>query len=466
MRIGHLVCALVSRAVVAGLRRPWYHRAVWRLRLKWLTLLGMLAIGGRAHAESEAIAVLHAGTGAERAGDRQRVLSTLRADHRSATLALATPSLDQLRKHLATHRRAQHLEGARRQARVGARLLTALKLDAAIKALKASLNHYAALQPDGAACREAVGPMRDLAFARWQRGDLGLAAPLVAGANQAPPVPIDTLRYPPPFVAFLRQPHAVQPDSVTPPPLPVGAAIWSTCRQVSPTEPVSMTGAALLKITAPGFRDWAAFHPAEKKGTVVLAQLEPELPLARWDIDRLVDARRALDVKRLVLWRRDEDRLELRDVRAGQPPGRWRPLAAEAAPRIARRPGPEPDSGAADRHEPRRSTSWRKVARWTLLATGAGALVTGTVLGAMAQDATNQINQAAEEARIYDDELAELNQRRRSFGTAAYVLWGVGGAAAASALVLWLLPQRDRGATGASLAPSIGPDSCGVTVRW
>jgi hypothetical protein len=439
---------------------------MWRRRLEWLTLLGLLAIGGRARAGSEAIIVLHAGTGTERVDDRQRVLATLRKDHRSATLALATPSLEQFREQLATFRHADHRERARRQARAGARLLTALKLDAAIRALKASLNHYAALQPDEATCREAVGPMRDLAFARWQRGDLGLAASLVAGANQAPPVPIDTLRYPPPFVAFLRQPHAVQPDSVTPPPLPAGAAVWSTCRQVSSAGPVSVTGAALLKITAPGFRDWAAFHAAEKEGTVVLAQLEPELPLARWDVDRLIRTRRLLDVKQLVLWRRQGDRLELREVSAGQQPGRWRPLVDAISPQIARPPGPGPDTGAVDRAEPRPPTPWRKVARWTLLATGAGALVTGTVLGAMAQDAANRINQAAEEERTYDDELAELNERRRSFGTAAYVLWGVGGAAAVGALVLWLLPQRDKSATGASFSPTIGPDRCGVTVRW
>jgi hypothetical protein len=403
----------------------------------WLIAL-LLTLGPlTAAAEQSLTAVLfHTGAGTPREVDRAKVRRAMETRKRFKGRTLHWMRSTELRDLLGKRRRAELLRRARAEVKRGAALLGRLELKRAVRMLRSGLKRFAALQPDLVACQEVVTPLRDLAFAHWQRKDLARAAALVAGAAQAPPTPIDTVRYPPAFVAFLRRAHTVPSIGVKPPKLPSKTVVWRMCKRLDPAAPFEVNGSAIMRVSAHGYRDWAGVIVSSDPGTVVLAQLEPEGPLWKTSASTL----REVGVEVLVLWRRSPAGV----LEARIPPEAWRPLPPPAPVVVAVNPKKyDPDEREPPTVVASGSIWTRSTARWTLAGVGAAALLTGSVLGLVARDAANKINDAAEDGGTFDDHLQDLDSRRRRTGTAAYVLWGVGAAAAAGALVWWLL-DRDR----------------------
>jgi hypothetical protein len=419
----------------------------------WL-FTSILTLPLTAAADPSLTAVLfHSGEDTAREEDRVKVRHAIESERRLGGRTLHWMRATELTDLLDKRRRAQLMRRARTEVQRGAQLLGRLELNRALRLLRSGLKRLAALQPDPAACREAVTPLRNLAFAHWQRGDHTRAAALVAGAAQAPPTPVDTVRYPPAFVAFLRRAHTVPSIAVKPPKLPAGATIWRMCKRLDPATPVEVNGSAIMRVSAPGHRDWAGVIVSSDPGTVVLAQLEPEAP--PWDTPP--KTLRQVGVELVVLWRRSA--AGVLEVRI--PPEAWRPLPPPAPVVVSPRTPPEGDDLDPNKTVVSRTVWTRPLARWTLLGVGGAALIGGTVLGLVARDAADQINEGAENGETYDGRLEDLDTRRKRTGTAAYVLWGVGGAAAAGALVWWLLDrERPRGAR--SVRPAVG----GVSLLW
>lgn len=407
-----------------------------------------------------AVVVVHTGEGGP-AVDEEAVLRRLRRDTRFSGKALQVVPLPRLVRLVVESERAARRARARKAAAEGARLLGHLKLDEAVDTLRASLDDYAALQPDATTCAEAVAPLRALAFAHWQRQETALAAALLAGVAELPAVSLDTTRYPPPFVRFVRQAHALPTTSVKLPRLPGGARLWRSCVEVaSPTESLAITGSALLRLAAPGHRDSAALVVPTAAGTVVLAALEPRTRPWNEPGPGLDQALERAGAEWVVFWRRREGALETRIYRRGRPAfASWRRLPAPPASRPSRalagavRRAPPTPAG------PQREGKLRRAGPWLVMAGGAGALVTGTVLGLLARDAASSLEEAAERREVFDDRLAGLEDRKNRFGTAAYVLWGVGAAAVVGGVVWWLT-ARTKPAVSASA------DGAGWALCW
>ena len=427
-------------------------------RVQPALLLSLLSLhGARAgaappttlHVEAPVLLV-HAGKTPGEAADRTRVTAALRRELSFRGRRIRVRGAPDLERELHEAERTRKLALARRRAQEGARLLGRLKLDRAIRALRAGLDAYAAFLPDETLCAEMVSPLRNLAFALWQQGDDGaaMAAAVLAGGASLPPSPVDTARYPPPFVSFMRRLHTVRPVTVKLPRLPPGAQIHRGCARgaLSPREQLEVTGSVPLRVSAPGHRDWSGLVFPGGGDTVVLAALEPLAPLWRRpaaELDQLLDHAGAGWV---VFWRREGKALETRRHRRGSAgPSPWQHLRQ-----------PPPEEVKPPPPTVRRDALGTRLAPG-LLAVGAGALVAGTILGVMARSAANEIREAADQERPFDERLAELDDRRHQFGTAAYVLWGVGGAASAGAVVWWVLALRAGGRRERTPAVSVGP---------
>src|SRR5688572_26035336 len=73
------------------------------------------------------------------------------------------------------------------------------------------------------------------------------------------------------------------------------------------------------------------------------------------------------------------------------------------------------------------------------LGVAAGALlVTGAVLGGLARSRSNEQEGDPANPPVYDAQLQSRGRDGESMGTAAYVLFGLGGAAAVADLILWI----------------------------
>lgn len=360
-------------------------------------------------------------TPSEPGEDARRVWRALAGAAGATTLA--TISERELKRALATSRRAYQLQEARRLAREGWLLLGHLKLVRAARLLQESLARYAAAPRAPESCVEAVGVLRDLAYARWLQHDRAQAGALIAGTAALPPRPVDVTRHPPDFVAFMNEPHAAPPLST---PVVAGdgrAEVWLGCqrRGLAPQQ-LPITGCGLVAVTAPG-RRWSRLVLATE-GAVLQAAPRPFSSAEQRAV--LSAALRARDASALAQWRRQGGMLQARTFRPREGWGAWRTLTL-----AAERAGPAP---------PRRG--WRS-GQWVLLGASAAALVAGTVCGALARSAADDLEQAAEQGRRFDAGLADVEDRRDGLAVAAYSGWGV-GATLGAALVTWLL--LDRGA--------------------
>jgi hypothetical protein len=355
------------------------------------------------------------------AGDDQR---RVRQALRGAPGEVQTIGDDELDRALLTARRGLRLKEARRLAREGWLLLGHLKLARAARLLHESLERYAAVPEEPRSCAEAVQVLRDLAYARWLQKDRARAAVLLAGVAALPPRQVDATRHPPDFVAFMKAPAPRQAPPVSTPVVSDvdGAEVWLNCvrRGPAPRE-LPIAGSGLVAVTAPG-QSWSRLV-VTREGAVLHAAPRP--PDARQQRAALGAVLRARGANELVRWRRQGALLQTRSFRPEEGWGAWRPLALGQA-----RPGPE-----------RRRRGWR-AGQWALLGSSAAALVAGTVCGALAGSAANELEQAAEQSRNFDSGLAGTEDRRDRLAVAAYCGWGA-GAALGAALVTWLLLDRD-----------------------
>ncbi len=415
----------------ARLRRSRLRRA--RVAASWLAAVVVLACwparAAPAAGGTSPALVLHVGDG-DGAGQLDALRRRLRIDPRFTQLRPRSVSRAAILAEIERQQDHRRLEAAQRRAREGWALLGHLERRRAIAQLTASLAGYAATQHLPGSCLEAQVVMRDLAYAHWQLHDRALAATALVPAARLSPAPLDPTRYPPPFVAFARQ-------LPQPPPVQVrlqsdreGSTFQVNCERLGKDRQVEVTlaGVAMVRVANPQRRAWSTFVGRAGQRRVIAAQLVDVDLSSRPARETLVALARRGHATALV-WRGRGDAIEIRVIDlASAAPGPWLALSR---PRPTVRP----------------VSAWRSLAGWSLVAGGAAALIAGTAFGVAARGAADRLEDAAAPGdRYYDGELASDESRRRSFGTAAYVLWGVGAAAAAGALVLWLTrPARPRG---------------------
>jgi hypothetical protein len=398
-----------------------------------LVLVAAPAAAGAAPAPGTApapvILLVHADEGRGAAADRDLLATSLAREPDLAGHRLVVLEPEALAHSARAWDQARSVEEARRAAREGWIVVGHLEHARAAKLLETSLHAYAAAQPDVAACREAVGVLRDYAYAQWLQGRTHHAERLIAATAALPPVPLDLTRYPPPFVAFVKRAASPSPVEVTLLSRPA-ATVVADCADRGPTpRTLSVRGAALLLVEAAGREPWARWVAPGTSAVLQEITLRAGATARALSADVLAAVLRAQGAERLLLWRRQGGAIEILSFRAGDPrPAPWRTIAGEALPR---RLGPD-------------AVRPRRVAPWVVLGVGATSVVAGTVLAVMARQAASRINDAAAAGRLFDDSLARDDDRRRTYGTTAYVLWGVGAAVVAAGLALYLRPATPR----------------------
>jgi hypothetical protein len=264
--------------------------------------------------------------------------------------------------------------------------------------------------------------LRDLAYARWLQKDRARAAALIAGTAALPVRPIDVTRYPPGFVTFMKQPHEAPPLSTPVVSSVGGAEVWLDCRLQGPApRELPIVGSGLVAVTAPG-RSWSRLVVV-REGAVLRAAPTPSTP--EEERAALGAVLRARGATALIEWRRQGALLQTRAFRPAQGWGGWGTLTL----------------GEVRRASARERRGWRP-GQWALLGASGAALIAGTVCGALARSAADDLEQAASQGQAFDAGLASTEDRRDRLAGAAYGGWGV-GAALGAALVTWLLLERE-----------------------
>lgn len=117
-----------------------------------------------------------------------------------------------------------------------------------------------------------------------------------------------------------------------------------------------------------------------------------------------------------------------------------------------------------------RTTTQRRASRWVLI--GSGVLLVGSGLaglGALSADgeASDLDDKRLTGGGITEDELARYDELRAERDDLKTTMWTLGGAALAVGVAggLMYFLDRDEPEAGPSLAPTVGPDGAGVTVR-
>ncbi len=127
------------------------------------------------------------------------------------------------------------------------------------------------------------------------------------------------------------------------------------------------------------------------------------------------------------------------------------PTAQRADPRPT--PAPQP-----------RGSSVKKIAGWTLIATGAALTVSGIVLGALAADVSSQVEQGGGPGSKDWADFEEKETLGKNLNNAMIATLTIGAGAAVGGAVLILLHYTDRFETqSAWLAPSVTPGGAAVT---
>lgn len=119
-----------------------------------------------------------------------------------------------------------------------------------------------------------------------------------------------------------------------------------------------------------------------------------------------------------------------------------------------------------------KKTSKARVWQWVTLGSGAGMLVAGVALQVVGHNKNESLHDqymdavkypdAAAAQALYDDAYPDKVQ---PYLTSAYVLYGVGGVAAASGLVWMLLDSRKPEPSSVSLVPMMGPGEAGAMIQ-
>ncbi len=114
--------------------------------------------------------------------------------------------------------------------------------------------------------------------------------------------------------------------------------------------------------------------------------------------------------------------------------------------------GSAPGTASAQTLVPSRSTSSAEILGWTLVGLGGAAVIGGAVAGGLALDAHDDFRQTSQRS----PDLVRLQDRGRTLGTTADVLYVSGGAVlvAGAALVVW--SGLERGPVRAGVAPTDG----------
>ena len=114
--------------------------------------------------------------------------------------------------------------------------------------------------------------------------------------------------------------------------------------------------------------------------------------------------------------------------------------------------------------------SGSKVLEWTLIGSGAAAVITGGILHGMASSTNEDLHNkykdsvADDAGKKYDDEYGEKVLPKE---VSAYLLYGLGGAALATgAVMMFLKPEQSDGGKGSSMtmAPIFVPRGAGATM--
>jgi hypothetical protein len=138
-----------------------------------------------------------------------------------------------------------------------------------------------------------------------------------------------------------------------------------------------------------------------------------------------------------------------------QPPGGAHPPGG-AGPAVGE-PLPPPQG------EPSRPSRPYRIPGWVLVGTGGALLVTGIVLGAMAASKAKDLEQANKSGKEWA-EYADVEQSGRTLNKAGIATLALGGAAAATGIVLLILdmkaPKEERRAW---LTPSLAPGGAVVS---
>jgi hypothetical protein len=141
---------------------------------------------------------------------------------------------------------------------------------------------------------------------------------------------------------------------------------------------------------------------------------------------------------------------------------------AEETPAPATTPSATPISATAAEREDIPRPSFKLAVG--LGAGAAAALVTGIILGAVAKTRSDEQNGDVGSPPLYTPDLQSRGNQGDRMATAAYVLFGVGGALAIADIVLWVERLRPRKhaapqATQATRA-TIAPMPTGLSVRF
>jgi len=143
------------------------------------------------------------------------------------------------------------------------------------------------------------------------------------------------------------------------------------------------------------------------------------------------------------------------------------PKPAEPKP-VEPKPEPKPEpvepAPAPQRDE---GTSIKKIAGWTFIATGAALTVSGIVLGALASDRSQQMEESARGGGMAFDQ--DLEDEGKSLNTAMIATLSIGAGAAVGGAILILLHYTDRveaRSANAWLAPSVVPGGAVVAGGW
>lgn len=424
------------------------------LYICWLA--GATRATAQTSSQQPSVVVLHQGAGEGRPADRQRLLEQLGQDEQLKGSSLQVISGADLQRQMEGQRQGWLLQRALVLAREGWLLVGHLKYKQAISRLGQSLNVFAVAQQEAGTCQAATIAVRDMAYAQWQLGNKGRAAALVAATEEIDGPPVDSTRYPPPFLGFINSREKTPAVELTLISRPTPAEVWVNCRRRGPSpQTLSIQGGVMVQVNLAGRRTWGRWIDAGQSSQLVTAELTEAPSLAGADAEELSLALHASGSRRLILWQRKGDRLELRSFQSGQQQPRiWRVLTVKQAPPPART-----RQVVGDRPRPGR----RGLAPWLVAGGAALTLATGSIFGYLAHDARGQIEEAASRGEMYDAELADLDSRRQDFGSAAYVLWGVGTAAAVGALVLWLWSDEPAENAAGGFASSI-PGA--MTWRW
>jgi hypothetical protein len=96
----------------------------------------------------------------------------------------------------------------------------------------------------------------------------------------------------------------------------------------------------------------------------------------------------------------------------------------------------------------------------------AAALMTGIILGAIAKTRADEQNGDASKPPLYTPDLQSRGQQGDRMATAAYVLFGVGGALAVADIVLWVERLRPRKHAAPAAHATVTPTVSGLSVQF